>query len=423
MIFVPVIDDKISHIYYYCSNCKRWFSINGSVKNIKRHVRTHIKNFQSNDNTNQNNKLNVFSEEQEKLIIEKIVLFILLDTQTFQYADNIYLNSLTKRLPNRKKITNILEKLSELTINEIKSNIVFSSSNSITFDGWTSKNNLSYIGITIRSLINCQYKDYFLDLVELASDSTAPELALQINISLQKYDITLNNVVSCTTDNCPVMNATAKELNLLRIPCVCHILNLIFQTFVEECKSIIDPFLESISYLGRSTKYTAYVKNNKLHKVPSYIETRWTSLCKSILSLLENKQNLIDFCIQIGYTAPTYNQWEKLSKLKDLSKRYIEIMTFFEGDEFGASGFFLLYIDIIIDQFKTLENTDFEAAARKARKKINELKQTHSTFWEVLSPMALLLNPILPFKVLLTKQEIRKAKIVILNRMKKYNFH
>lgn len=162
----------------------------------------------------------------------------------------------------------------------------------------------------------------------MASDSAAPELELFINISLQKYDITLNNVVSCTTDNSPVMNATAKELNLLRIPCVCHIFNLIFQTFVEECKSIIDSFLELISYLSRSTKYIAYVKYNKLHKIPSYIETRGTSLCKSILSLLENKQNLIDFCIQIGYTAPTYNQWEKLSHLKNLSKRYIEIVTF-----------------------------------------------------------------------------------------------
>ena len=70
----------------------------------------------------------------------------------------------------------------------------------------------------------------------MTSDSTAPELGFQISKSLQKYDITLDNVVSCTTDNCNLMNATAREMNLLRIPCVCHILNLIFQTFVEESK-------------------------------------------------------------------------------------------------------------------------------------------------------------------------------------------
>ena len=127
--------------------------------------------------------------------------------------------------------------------------------------------------------------------------------------------------------------------------------------------------------------------------------------------------------MQVGHVAPTYNEWDTLSKLRELSTRYIEIMSFFEGDEFGASGFFLLYIDVIIDQFKSLENTVFESVARKARGKIDEIKQLHSTFWEIISPMALLLNPILPFKVLLTKQEIRKAKIGILNRMKKYNFH
>ena len=62
-------------------------------------------------------------------------------------------------------------------------------------------------------------------------------------------------------------------------------------------------------------------------------------------------------------------------------------MSFFEGDEFGASGFFLLYIDVIIDQFKSLEYTVFESVARKARGKIDELKQLHSMFWEIISPI------------------------------------
>ena len=28
MIVVPVVEEKISHINYFCSNCKKWFSIN-----------------------------------------------------------------------------------------------------------------------------------------------------------------------------------------------------------------------------------------------------------------------------------------------------------------------------------------------------------------------------------------------------------
>lgn len=44
---------------------------------------------------------------------------------------------------------------------------MLSSVNSITFDEWNSKRNQKFLGITIRALIDGNYKDFFLDLVRL----------------------------------------------------------------------------------------------------------------------------------------------------------------------------------------------------------------------------------------------------------------
>lgn len=78
---------------------------------------------------------------------------MLLRTQCFQLIEGEHLKALTSKLPIRKYITQILERISNATINEMKQKLFYSSSNYITFDGWSSKNNIPYLGITIRSLI------------------------------------------------------------------------------------------------------------------------------------------------------------------------------------------------------------------------------------------------------------------------------
>lgn len=116
MIFVPVVDQKISKEIFYCSLCKSWLKISNSFKNIRRHIFVHIPNFDDgngdndddSDNENEGKMTNLkkkktFSKEQEKIITRNIVLFILFRTQTFQYIEDKYLNELSSQLPDRKK--------------------------------------------------------------------------------------------------------------------------------------------------------------------------------------------------------------------------------------------------------------------------------------------------------------------------------
>lgn len=99
--------------------------------------------------------------------------------------------------------------------------------------------------ITVVSLINLEYRDYFLELIELTSENdNTVNLAIEVSSCLDKYGLNLDNIVSCSTDNCSVMNATADELNLWRLHCTCHLLNLIFEEFAMNCKSELDTFLD-----------------------------------------------------------------------------------------------------------------------------------------------------------------------------------
>ena len=43
-IFVPVVDKKISRSFFYCTKCKRWFTIHNSIRNICRHPSIHNSN-------------------------------------------------------------------------------------------------------------------------------------------------------------------------------------------------------------------------------------------------------------------------------------------------------------------------------------------------------------------------------------------
>lgn len=106
--------------------------------------------------------------------------------------------------------------------------------------------------------------------------------------------------------------------------------------------------------------------------------------------------------------------------MKGLCSEYKRIINFFESDSFGAAGFFLCYIDILIDKFSELDKTVFKNASKNAKLKINELKTEYSQFWRTVAPMALLLNPCIPYKKLLSKSEVQKAKIEIIKRINNY---
>lgn len=426
MIFVPVANvngiDIISKEFFYCSICKQWKKISGSVKNIKRHAAIHSPEFFQ---ILKNSKKDSISIEQEQNIIKNIVGFILFETESFISIESSLLKKITPNMPNNEKLLIVLNKLSKAVSKEISDILAFSSCNSLTFDGWTDHRKRSFLGITIRCYVQKEYKDFFLDFIRLYEEiNDADVLYTVVQKSLRDYGLDLDDITSITTDNCSLMKRTVEILGIWRIPCLCHILNLIFKEFILGIKEKISPIIDIINHLNNSSSYQNFldrknfISTKKIKKVPHYNETRWTTICDSLIVLYDTYDILIEF---FGSPFLLQNQIDYLHDLQEICKQYKIIIKTYEEDPFGSSSFFLADISIIQNLLTKLENTDFELGVSNAQKKIEELKNIHFYFWNKICPMALLLNPqIEDFSKLLTIEQINESKRIILNKMTKY---
>ena len=234
------------------------------------------------------------------------------------------------------------------------------------------------------------------------------------------------DIVSCTTDNCPLMVQSVEKLLTWRIPCVLHILNKIFQVFIENIKNTINPIFVLINFLNKSTKYQNYLDREKekgiiIKKVPGYCEVRWTSFSDSLITLYETQNKIKEFLGMNNFLDK--KQLSYLSILQNLCKAYKKAVLEYESDSFGAISYFLVDIKIINNKFTDLETSDFRDAAIMAKEKINEYKKIYWYFWDVICPIAVLLNPrIEEYKLLLNEEQIEASKREIERRMSYYTY-
>lgn len=233
-------------------NEKKWIKTFESVKNIKRQAAIQVPDSLKKITKHTTNFTGILTEDQENRIIKNLIGFVLFDAGSFQLIESQFLPNISDSIPKREKIVIALENISKDTQNEITHIMKFSSANSITFDEWTDKRERKYLGITIRSFIIGDYSDYFLDLIRLASEiNDSPVHSNEILKSLLHYQLKLHDVISCTTDNYSLMVKTTLNFGLWGIPCLCHVLYLISQTFVSKLKDKIKPIFELINSLKR----------------------------------------------------------------------------------------------------------------------------------------------------------------------------
>lgn len=427
MIYVPcfIKNEKefISREHFYCTQCEKWKSINNSVRNIKRHAAIHDpEHFKE---VNKTQKICTMTDNYEKLFIRNIIGFVLLEANSFSAIESKFLRNLCDQLPSKKKILIALKNLSLGTQKEIRNLLICSSCNCLTFDEWTDLKNRKFLGINVRSFIDREYHDFFLDFIQLTEEiNDAPVLAKKIKASLKNYNLNVNDFLSCCTDNCSLMCKTAETLDLWRIPCVLHLLNLIFQEFIKGISQKISPILHIIHFTSNSQRYENFIEQKKqkgeaIRKIPNYVETRWTSFCESIIVLYETREEVRLF---MGLKVLFDNiQMDNLEKLYRICTQYKNIVINYEADEFAASGCFLADISLIKEMFSELDSSDFKDGASCALKKIKELSKLHEYLWNNIGPIALLLNPqIEDYRELLTSEQIEAAKKCIISRMRKY---
>ena len=160
-------------------------------------------------------------------MVAKLMLpFSIVDDPTFKD----FVNSLNVRytVPSRKYLskTAIPKKYNEMKMKVIRE-LKDCGSISLTTDAWSSNTMDPYLSLTAHFISpTWKLRTYCLRTIYMPESHTGENLAAMIRTILREYDITLDRVVSITTDSGRNMVKACDELSsIVRVPCFGHILH------------------------------------------------------------------------------------------------------------------------------------------------------------------------------------------------------
>ena len=379
----------------WCEDCKEWYYKSTTVHNFTRHAAVHSEHWKQIILNKQRKKgaddLACLSQPQKQKIEKTLTRYFVLSGQPFIQVEDEELKELD--LPDRKALSTLVKETSLKVIDAIKDSLSEASTLSIAIDEWTDQKMRKYLGVTARALINLNYEKFVLALEPIYSiETTAEELNSVLQEVLEKYNIK-NLIRGCSTDSAAVMIALANLAGIWRCPCLCHIFNTVFEAFIDniECQDIID----LVNLLNKSTKYTAFCNKYDIQKVPSYIKIRWVSICKTIISHEQTKNEVIRFLQSIEKTAfAPFALWTKVSKLVPIVKLFERIILSYENDEFGAISYFERDMQALQTEISKLsKDPSFLKGVTSFNEKKQSIYNNNIDLTNRLVPIATFLNP------------------------------
>lgn len=236
-----------------------------------------------------------------------IAKFLATGMQPYSLVDDETFRQMVKTLnprytmPGRKYFSNTaVPKLYLEAVEKLKGILPRSSNEylSITCDCWTSLAGQPYLAITAHFIdsdwnlysicLNCCYFD---------ENHTAENIKNMVKSKLDEWGLSLKSIISCTTDNGANIVNAIELLNVSRIPCFAHSINI----GVNRCMDItpIKRSVARIRSLQNSIAHSWKMKRDfqdaqKLlqcgnKSLPSACPTRWWSTLKLCERVLENK--------------------------------------------------------------------------------------------------------------------------------------
>ena len=157
-------------------------------------------------------------------------------------------------IPSRSYFSrNALPNLYAATEDQIKWEICDINNFSTTTDLWSSEGMLPYMSYTIHFLDNdWQMQNRCLETQFLPEDHTRENLAEAIKVTLESWDLDMNNQICLTTDNGTNITSAANQLTICRLSCFGHNLHLAITKSIRDdsrctraislCRKIVSAF-------------------------------------------------------------------------------------------------------------------------------------------------------------------------------------
>ena len=203
----------------------------------------------------------------------------------------------------------------------------------MTTDLWTSRATEPYITVTIH-YVNSEWdlKSVCLDTVALFEDHTAQNIAHSITDILGNLEIDIGKFVAATTNSAANMIAAFRLLELVRISCFGHNLDLAVkksltdskvQRALSRCHSLVNLFSRSWKK-SRDLREKQELLDIPQHKLKADVSTRWGSTYEMVSRIIEQQQAIC------AVLAEDRKNWYNMPKDEEL--RVLEIIKYVLGN-------------------------------------------------------------------------------------------
>ena len=207
------------------------------------------------------------------------------------------------QIPSRKHFTDY--EIPQL-YSHVKDNIVVESLKEVEFfaattDLWSSDSCHPYLTLTVHFIsTNWDLKSFCLDTAALYADHTGQNIADAITDIFDNWKLSIEKLVATTTDNGSNMIAAFNILDLLRLSCFGHNLDLAINKGLNnvqvkralgQCHSLVELFHRSWKK-ARDLREKQQTLGLPEHKIMGDVVTRWGSTYLMISRILEQQQAL-----------------------------------------------------------------------------------------------------------------------------------
>lgn len=324
-----------------------------------------------------------FTEAVAKCLAFNYLSYNLVEKESF--IDMLRIFNPKYKLPSRKYFSKTaVPYLYNLAKEKVQQELATVKELSITTDCWSSVTNTPYIAVTAH-FIDHQWglRSACLNCAHFEVNHTSENISDLLKSILSEWNINIENVACCTTDNGSNIVKAIKNLNMTHLSCVGHNINIGINkalgiSQLENAVGKLKKLQNSISHswqMKRDLAKAQELLQMKIVVLPSACPTRWWSTLKLINRFLEN-QLPISKLFQ-DYPHKRYLMLEscEISALEDFvdtTKMLQEITTALSGENYVTAS-------CVLPLYKTIyESLQFQDGDSDLCKEIKE---------KILSPL------------------------------------
>lgn len=312
--------------------------------------------------------------DAKKNLDQKLLRLFVNDFQPFKIVEDSGFKQFVKalnpnyELPNRHTISKeLIPALYEKCLVEMKSLTSTVESACLTTDCWTSRNNESFMAITIHFINNeFELKSILLGCHSFNSNHTANNLAQEIEHVLNSWNL-YNKISFAVSDNAYNIKNALTTLGFKNMGCFAHTINLIVQSTLTLEEDLISKVKTIVTHFRKSTVANNALKTYQINngikepkKLIQDVQTRWNSTYYMISRFIELETS-IRGTMGLLNNAPNNlkpEEWIILKELIKVLKPFEEATKAISGQKYMTASLVIVIVQGLFKVFNNLVNMD-----------------------------------------------------------------